>query len=374
MAPVTFVGAGARVSIVDGGFPLDGADPLARGMDRLFEIHPSAGNVTFRDLTLREASSPGDGGAIQNWSPGVLRIENAHVLDNLAGGVGGGINNADPEAYDWVVAPLNMPKSGFVEISNSVFSGNGAGGGGAAINNTRQRHRQHLRQPDRRQPGPDDPRPDADRSPIPAPNPSRPELVPAPGVYTPDASAIVNEGQFDLIGTIRIVNSTVARNFSNTDGGGVANPGSGNLTIEGSTFADNHERRLGRRHLRRRRPRDHHRQHHHREHAHDGGGIFNGGAVTASVCAPASSPTRPSPTIDVHQTIGNTALASGGGLFNDGDAIATVSDVIFRGNFAGDEGGGLVNQGRASLDLIRVTFENNQARAKAAAPGSAASG
>ena len=45
---VTIVGAGAGPAIVDGGFPLPGADPRQRGLDRLFEIHPSAGNVTFQ--------------------------------------------------------------------------------------------------------------------------------------------------------------------------------------------------------------------------------------------------------------------------------------------------------------------------------------
>ena len=133
--PVTFVGAGATATIIDGGWPLAGLTPWHAGMDRLFEIHPTAGNVTFRNLTLREAFSPGDGGAIQNWSSGLLRLENVHVKDNLASGVGGGVNNADPIDYDYVVAPLTSPRSGRVEIVDSTFSGNGAGGGGAAINN-----------------------------------------------------------------------------------------------------------------------------------------------------------------------------------------------------------------------------------------------
>ena len=50
--------------------------PEARGLDRLFEIHPTAGNVTFSDLTLREGFVDGDGAAIQNWSSGLLRLEN----------------------------------------------------------------------------------------------------------------------------------------------------------------------------------------------------------------------------------------------------------------------------------------------------------
>jgi CSLREA domain-containing protein len=63
-SPMTIVGVGAGVTIIDGGFPLPGSDPRARGLDRLIEIHPTAGNVTIRDLTLREGFSVEDGGAI----------------------------------------------------------------------------------------------------------------------------------------------------------------------------------------------------------------------------------------------------------------------------------------------------------------------
>src|SRR5688572_7225860 len=122
-APVSIVGDGPGTTIVDGGFPLPGADPIARGLDRLFEIHPTAGNVTFTGLTLREGFSPEDGGAIQHWSSGLLRIENVHVLNNFAS-TAGGVNNADPAAYDWVTAPLHYPPSGRVEIVGSTFSGN----------------------------------------------------------------------------------------------------------------------------------------------------------------------------------------------------------------------------------------------------------
>ena len=62
---MTFVGAGAATTILDGGFPPPNADPEARGLDRLLEIHPTSGNVTLRDLTLREGFSPDDGAAIQ---------------------------------------------------------------------------------------------------------------------------------------------------------------------------------------------------------------------------------------------------------------------------------------------------------------------
>jgi predicted dehydrogenase len=46
-------------------------------------------------------------------------------------------------------------------------------------------------------------------------------MIPAPGVYEPAASAIANQAEFDTIGTIRIADSTVARNYATQDGGGV---------------------------------------------------------------------------------------------------------------------------------------------------------
>ena len=44
-------------------------------MDRLFEIHPSATKVTFKNLVLQEGFSSEEGGAIQNWSPGLVKLE-----------------------------------------------------------------------------------------------------------------------------------------------------------------------------------------------------------------------------------------------------------------------------------------------------------
>jgi hypothetical protein len=93
---MTIVGAGAGATIVDAGTPLPGANTTARGLDRLFEIHPASGNVTLRDLAIREGFTEENGGAIQHWSSGTLRLENVTVKDSYAGNAGGGLNNADP--------------------------------------------------------------------------------------------------------------------------------------------------------------------------------------------------------------------------------------------------------------------------------------
>jgi CSLREA domain-containing protein len=135
---VSIVGTGPAATIVDGGFPTASAPVEARGIDRVFEIHPTAGNVTFRALTIREGYSEEGGGGIQNWSPGLLTLENVHILDNLAGKAGGGLNNDDPHNYEWPTGSLpetaTIP-SGRVQITSSRLAGNSASEGGAAINN-----------------------------------------------------------------------------------------------------------------------------------------------------------------------------------------------------------------------------------------------
>ena len=82
---LTITGAGPGTTIVDGALP----------QDRLFEVHPTAGDVTLKGLTLRDGSE----GAVEHRSPGLLRIENAHVLDTI----GGAIRNA---AFDPDLGPV----------------------------------------------------------------------------------------------------------------------------------------------------------------------------------------------------------------------------------------------------------------------------
>ena len=52
--------------------------PEQHGLDRIFEIHPGAGDVTLRNLTLQNGFSDTRGGAIQNWSPGKLLPRGRH--------------------------------------------------------------------------------------------------------------------------------------------------------------------------------------------------------------------------------------------------------------------------------------------------------
>src|ERR671914_224368 len=383
---LTIVRSGAPASagdvIIDGGFPPEN-NAEAVGLDRLFEIHPSALRVNFTNVTLREGYSADDGGAIQNWSSGIVRLENVKLLKNLATGSGGGVNNADPFDYDWLPTdPIPMPASGRIDIVNSTLSGNGAGGGGAAVNNTSSGTVSIVGSRVTDNPGqmivdpasitliPDPANPGQM---IPDPN-EPPELIPAPGVYEPNSSPIVNAGQYDGVGTIRIADSVLSDNYSEHDGGAVANEGDGVLLVEDSEVKDNTSEASG-------------------------GGIYShGGALTVtdsavsgneaadgggiySVGAPSAIGLRPRITIagttvagndalgpnlaPIPDTtlpiIGNVALASGGGILNDGDGHMTLTDVRIEGNNAGDDGGGLNNQGRATLVATRVKFLDNEA-------------
>ena len=348
--PMTIQGASTTSTIIDGGFPLPGADPTAKGMDRLFEIHPTSGNVTFRNLTLREGYSVEDGGGIQNWSPGLLVIENANFVDNYSGGAGGGINNADPAFYEWATAPLNPPKSGRVEIRNSDFSGNAAASG-AAVNNSSMgtvsilAGSQIVDNPGEMIPNPAQVIDPLDPEPI--------EYIPAPGVYEPRGGAIANEGATDSIGTLRIENSTVARNFASDNGAGIHNGGAGILIISGSTITENETTAAG------------------------GGVHSNGGKVTITNTTVSKNVAadgggiasdgsvdglglRSSFTLTGSTITENEAHASGGGVIIGGEDTITITDVTFSKNKAHDAGGGLNTGDRSGGTITRVTFTDNE--------------
>ena len=126
---VTITGAGSLNTIIDAGTPPSGLAPEVHGLDRLFDVHPTAKTTTITGLTVRDGYTPEDGGAIRFGefdpaflppNPGTLRLVDVSVLDNYAGKYGGGIE---------------VIGRGRVEIVDSTLAGNGSSEGGAAINN-----------------------------------------------------------------------------------------------------------------------------------------------------------------------------------------------------------------------------------------------
>ena len=353
---VNIVGTGAGATFIDGGFPLPSAPVEAHGIDRLFEIHPSAGNVTFRSLSIRDGYSEEGGGGIQNWSPGLLRLENVHLLHNLASKSGGGLNNDDPFAYEWPTGslpPTAVIPSGRVEITGSKLAGNSAGSGGAAVNNVSNgtitiTDSEVVDNPGQMIPDPAQFIDPFDPEPI--------EYIPGPGVYEPAVSAIGSEGAFEGTGTIRIVDALVARNFAPTQGAGVHIEEDGTLEIVDSVFEDNITES-------------------------DGGAIYtNGGRVTIdgttvkentaganagayySGGATSSVGLRSKISITDSKFLKNVAWASAGAVHSGGDGEMVVTDVEVKDNRAKeDAGGGLEVGDRSSLLMTRGTVTGNSA-------------
>lgn len=81
--PLTINGAGAATTVLD-----------ATAIERVLEIHPTAGNVTLTGLTLQNGYSAEDGGGIYNTSAGTLRLENIALRNNASEIEGGGLYNA----------------------------------------------------------------------------------------------------------------------------------------------------------------------------------------------------------------------------------------------------------------------------------------
>ena len=187
-------------------------------------------------------------------------------------------------------------------------------------------------------------------------------------MYEPDSPAIANEAQFDVEGTIKITDSTVANNFAHHDGAGLFNAGSGAIVIERSTVTRNRttaggaglylsggnvtikdseitqNESLGG----------------------DGGGIYSAGSLSKIGLRGK---------VEISNTLiaKNIAKASGGGIVNDGDSHMLLTDVDLLENEAHDDGGGLFTEGRTSLTVVRTTFGHNEVQARAAAPGRAGS-
>jgi parallel beta-helix repeat protein len=330
--------------IIDAGNPLPGSPPEQRGLDRIFEIHPGAGDVTLRNLTLRNGYHPEEGGAIQNWSLGKLTLDGVTVQDSYASEQGGGLNHGDLHDYPWTTEPPNLAllPHGRIEITRSTFTGNGSGGGGAAVNNTSGGTITIS----------DDSVITLNPGPI-MPDPLDPEefVLIDPADYPLGASAIANQSRWEGVGTIRILDSTVSANAAESNGGGISNEGDSVVAIERSTITGNRT-------------------------AASGGGVYTeGGTVrvedsTVSMNRAANGGGLYSGghlsqhglrgRFEVEDSeISENVAENGGGLYSDGDAQLTVIDSSFAANLSSDHGAGIVSAGRASMTLTRVEVADN---------------
>ena len=271
------------------------------------------------------------------------------MRDSYATEAGGGLNNADIRDYEWPSGDPPIPivlAGGRVEIVDSIFTGNGSGGTGAAINNVSSGSITISGGSEiSLNPGPI------------MPDPLEPlesvVLVDAGGDYPIGPSAITNMGEWDEVGTIRIVDSSLVDNTSEENGGAIQNAGDGIIVVEdtllkknrseasggalyaeggtvrivGGTVAENY--------------------------AANGGGLYSGGS-------PTSFGLRGRFEVSGTQITDNEAEANGGGMSSGGDGQVFVTDVTFDGNYAGDSGAGVENGDRASLAVVDSMFTHNR--------------
>jgi CSLREA domain-containing protein len=320
--PVSIVGANTATSIIDAGAPVAGSPPDVRGLDRLLEIHPGAGNVTFSKMTIRDGYHAEMGGGIQNASTGTLVLQDVVLRNSYAGKYGGGVNNAG---------------GGTVRLIRSTLTENGAVEGGAAINNATTGRIEILQSS---------------------------SVSGNPGTYPIEAGAIHNEGQNDSVGVIVVRDSTVAQNRAQKNGAGINNDGDGTLLIERSTVRDNttpssgggiytvsgsltiDDSTISGNQAGTDDGID--------ESTGDGGGIYSAGRSTKAG-VPGSI------RIEGTRFAGNKATGDGGAIAGGLDSVIEITDTDFDSNVANSDGGGISSQAKTSMVMTAVRFLGNRA-------------
>ena len=183
---------------------------------------PSRARATSRSATSRCARASRTSAAARSRTGrrASCTLEQVTVRDSYATEAGGGLNNADIRDYEWPSGDPPIPivlAGGRVEIKDSIFTGNGSGGTGAAINNVSSGSITISDGSEiKLNPGP------IMRDPLADPFEEHPGvvLVDAGGDYPIGPSAITNMGEWDEVGTIKIVDSFVVDNTAEENGGG----------------------------------------------------------------------------------------------------------------------------------------------------------
>lgn len=320
------------VVIIQAGPPPAGSPPTHTALDRLFEIHPTAGNVTLSNLTLRGGWDAKEGGALYNASPGTVRLIRLNVMNNTAMASGGAIYH-DGLAGGALVVDRSFILdnasggeggaiyigSGRLTVTNSTISANAARNGGGIYSAGR------LSQ---------------------AGLPARVEVantILSENSAAASGGAIANDLQGDLVlsdvsvtgntaegegggvatvgkSTLAITRGVFSGNACADAGGGVSTATEGAVTIDASEFSENS--------------------------AEEGGGLMLDGKGPARVVDSIFSE--------------NAVTGEGGGIGIDSDGVVEIADCMVLGNSAGLRGGGILNSG-ALVTFERLTISGNSA-------------
>ncbi|SDU85946.1 right-handed parallel beta-helix repeat-containing protein [Jiangella alkaliphila] len=363
-APVTVNGAGAAATVVDGGDAPSGAPPEQTALDRVLEIHETAGAVTLSGLTLREGFAQEEGGALYTASGGNIRLNGVNVTDSEAigdgGGIyalsgtvtitggaltgntahnGGGVFGGGEPSLTGVPSRLNL--SGVTVDGNSAMSGGGVfidHEGALNLTNT---------------PITDNHATDGDGGGVVAGSKASLSIRGGAiegntatgdggGVFTgierpvsiEDVAFTGNEAGIEVEGVtegsggglfaggsgpVVVESSTFTENSAGTAGGGIALENNGSVNIENTEITGNH--------------------------AEAGGGLLNAAARV---------------TVTGLTIMGNEAELDGGGILSDGSGDFTISETMVRANTA-ENGGGLANEADGALRVESSTFWDNRA-------------
>jgi len=304
VSPLTIVGAGAATTIVDGGQPAPGAGPEVRGLDRLLEIWEEAQDVTVTGVTFQDGYDVEHGGAIANFSPGLVRLQNVDVKTSHAGVFGGGISTESV---------------GRMEISGGVLSGNNTGGEGGAIYN---QHEAELTLTDVSF---SDNRAVADGGAV--ANVSKTRLTITRGTFSGNVAGGSGGGVFSdtqrpatISGSVFTGNEAGDPVSGDGGGGGLYAGGDGPVTISGSTFTENTAVATG------------------------------GGMILASGAASSVTDT----------VVRDNHALGGAGVQNQGQGV-TLQRLTVAGNVAEADGGGIQSEGSGNFQILDTKVERNRA-------------
>jgi CSLREA domain-containing protein len=333
VCPLVINGAGAANTIIQAGPPDVGAPPEQLALDRIFEIHAAAGNVTIAGLSLQNGYHLEAGGAIANASNGIVRLQDLRVLDNYAGTAGGGIYSGEPlELVCPEPCAAAVPR---LEIINSIISGNLTGGegggvyvqfgtlsitGGTISNNTAGNGGGVFNAGELSEIG----------------VPSHATLT---GVNISENIALGAGG--GLYGSheavVTISNSTFSENTAFDYGGGLAVVSKSSLSITGGSFTGNIA--VG-----------------------EGGGISTGVEGSVSIDGTEFIGNRAGETLPSLEVPGEIVEGEGGGggLYIGGSGTGIVTNALFAENHAHSDGGGISIGNHGTVEITNTIVRDNE--------------
>ncbi|MCX6463890.1 MAG: right-handed parallel beta-helix repeat-containing protein [Pseudonocardiales bacterium] len=310
--PLTITGDGRAATRIDAG-----------GLDRVLELHGTAGNVTLTGLTLTGGATAEAGGALLNGSTGLVRLLQSTVSRSTAVEAGGGImtgGDNGPGRLELVDSTVSGNATeaegggihlalGSLVLRSTEVSGNSARGGGGIFNGG-----------------------EVGQTGV----PSRVDLVTARVVGNTalaGGGGVASDGEGTLVST----GSTFTGNTSHGDGGAVHSGSKATLTITGGTVAENLANG-------------------------EGGGVWSGGERATTIDGTGFRDNVAGGTV-VDETGAPVAGDGGGGGLATAGGPVTVRRATFEGNSAVGEGGGILLGGIGATQVTDTAVLGNRSSA-----------